>query len=1078
MSRTEIHTNRSILAQLPFHGVYSDDAFNDNSACSERYLNKLTSLYDLDVFNLNIRTDADINPDRNFMRNHIKCKYYSPESFTKIEKVLHGSSDSRFSFFHNNVCSLRRNLEHLQTQILDELDFSFSVIGITETRIKQNNFNDFNYNIAGYSFEFVPTPLAAGGVGMYINNQFNYVVIEKAINIAYQALWIEIDIPKKRNIICAVIYRQHNSPEAFQTYFEQKLEYYTSKGKHVVIMGDFNIDLLKIDQCNYAHNFMLSLQSCSMIPSIDKPTRVHRNSSTLIDNIFINNPDNISVTGNIISDVSDHFSQFCILDSIASVKQNIFNHKYRDYSQFSETLFNNELSEIDWGSILMNSSNNPSKAFSTFFNKFNKTLNKHAPFKTISKRKLKQSTKPWITKGIRRSIKIKNKLFRTNNNTNYKLYRNYLVTLIRLSKKLYYCNYFNSYYNNMSKKWEGIREILGRKSQNKQNINALRQDSNAQLTFDSKKISNIINRHFASCGQRLAAKIPHSEKHYSTYLPDQIMNSSVNVSQQQGSFAFIPVTARDIEFEIMTLPAKKAEGLYSCPFRILKTAQHVLSKPLADIFNCSIETGIYPSKLKIAKIIPIHKSDDESDPNNYRPISLLSSFNKIFEKIMYKRLQNYLDMKEFFCDSQYGFRKQHSTQHAILDIINRIQDNMDKKMYSCGIFIDLKKAFDTVDHDILLGKLDYYGIRGTINNWFSSYLKNRSQTTLVGNCISNKETTLCGVPQGSVLGPLLFLIYINDICQSSEIFNFFLFADDTNLLYANKDLKMLETVVNAELRKVCEWLAVNKLTLNISKSNFIIFRPYQKALNFQPVIKLFDNDTKHYITLECKEYVKYLGIIIDYNLNWKHHINYITLKISKTVGIISKLRYSIPNHTLLDIYRSLISPYLTYGVVVWGNAAKVHIQKLLILQKRALRLMFFKSFQDHAIPLFLSTNTLPVTMIYVKESANMLYDILKGNAPEALHKLFIKSSKYHNYDTRFVAKDSLHINPSRLEMQKRSFSRVGTLIWNSIDLNLRSSRKQTFKSKIHQALSTILKDQNDYVDVPMIIEMLPNVTAI
>jgi retron-type reverse transcriptase len=208
---------------------------------------------------------------------------------------------------------------------------------------------------------------------------------------------------------------------------------------------------------------------------------------------------------------------------------------------------------------------------------------------------------------------------------------------------------------------------------------------------------------------------------------------------------------------------------------------------------------------------------------------------------MYKRLQSYLAMKEFFCDSQYGFRKQHSTQHAILDIINKIQDNMDRKMYSCGIFIDLKKAFDTVDHDILLGKLDYYGIRGVINNWFSSYLKNLKKTTLVGNCVSNKETTLCGVPQGSVLEPLLFFIYINDICESSEIFKFFLFADDTNLLYADKDLKMLETVVNAELKKVCEWLAINKLTLNISKSNFVIFQPYQKSLHFQPVIKMFDN---------------------------------------------------------------------------------------------------------------------------------------------------------------------------------------------------------------------------------------------
>ena len=305
-------------------------------------------------------------------------------------------------------------------------------------------------------------------------------------------------------------------------------------------------------------------------------------------------------------------------------------------------------------------------------------------------------------------------------------------------------------------------------------------------------------------------------------------------------------------------------------------------------------------------------------------------------------------------------------QRAILDI-NEIQDNMDKKMYSCGIFVDLKKAFDTVDHDILLGKLYHYGIREVINSWFSSYLKSRAQTTLISNCVSNKEVTLCGVPQGSVLGPLPFLIYINDICESSKIFKFILFADDTNLLYADKE--MLETVVNTELRKVCEWLVINKLTLNIKKSNFVIFRPHQKSLNFQPVINMLDYDSNQYIPLECKEYVKYLGIIIDCKLNWKYHINYVTLKISKTVGIISKLRYYIPNNTLLDIKKSLISPYLPYGIVAWGNAATVHIQKLLVLQKRALRLMNFKSYQDHAVPLFLSTGILPVTMIYVKESS-------------------------------------------------------------------------------------------------------------
>ena len=267
-------------------------------------------------------------------------------------------------------------------------------------------------------------------------------------------------------------------------------------------------------------------------------------------------------------------------------------------------------------------------------------------------------------------------------------------------------------------------------------------------------MSNILNSHFASCGHRLAAKLPHSEKHFSDYL-----NGYSNTAE---SFVFHPVEASEIISEILNLPQNKAYELYSCPIRLLKSAAHILSNPLTSIINCSVKQGIYPRKLKRAKIVPIFKSGDETDPNNYRPISLLSVFNKIFEKLMYKRLESFIKKNDLISKFQYGFRTKHSTEHAILDIINTIQTNMDNKLYSCGVFIDLCKAFDTVDHDILLYKLHHYGIRGTINDWFSSYLKDRSQTIQIENSISFKQTTLYGVPQGSVLRPLLFLLYIND----------------------------------------------------------------------------------------------------------------------------------------------------------------------------------------------------------------------------------------------------------------------------------------------------------------------------
>ena len=263
------------------------------------------------------------------------------------------------------------------------------------------------------------------------------------------------------------------------------------------------------------------------------------------------------------------------------------------------------------------------------------------------------------------------------------------------------------------------------------------------------------------------------------------------------------------------LPYNKALGLYSTPVKLLKLAKSVISIPLTEIFNQSVLTGVYPAKLKYAKVIPVYKGEDETLPENYRPISLLSIYNRLFEKILYRRLIKFIDKNDILYDLQYGFRNKHSTQHAILDIVNTIHSNMDNRKYSCGIFIDLKKAFDTVNHEILLTKLEHYGIRGVINSWFRSYLSDRRQSIEIDKCISETETIVCGVPQGSVLGPLLFLLYINDIHKSSKEFTFYLFADDTSLTYANDNLRTLELTVSNELEKVSEWLNANQELITV-----------------------------------------------------------------------------------------------------------------------------------------------------------------------------------------------------------------------------------------------------------------------
>ena len=305
-----------------------------------------------------------------------------------------------------------------------------------------------------------------------------------------------------------------------------------------------------------------------------------------------------------------------------------------------------------------------------------------------------------------------------------------------------------------------------------------------------------------------------------------------------------------------------------------------VSEPLTYIYNWSFSSGTVPNKLKIAQVIPIYKKGSTTDLSNYRPISLLFIFSKLLEKLMYTRLINFFEKNDVLFHGQFGFRANHSTTQALILITDKIQKAIEEKLFSCGVFLDLSKAFDTVDHSILINKLQHYGIRGITNKWFNSYLDDRKQFVSVGTIKSDLNDIVCGVPQGSVLGPLLFLVYINDFNNSSDLLDFHLFADDSNLFYAHKNLRSLEEHLNQQLINIHNWLCVNKLSLNVDKSHFVIFHPVQKVVDY--AINLSINNK---YLIEKKSY-KYLGVIIDSNLNWKEHINELCKKISRGIGIL------------------------------------------------------------------------------------------------------------------------------------------------------------------------------------------------
>ena len=396
---------------------------------------------------------------------------------------------------------------------------------------------------------------------------------------------------------------------------------------------------------------------------------------------------------------------------------------------------------------------------------------------------------------------------------------------------------------------------------------------------------------------KLAQTIPHVNKSYIAYL----------TRPQCTSFYINPTTTKEIEEEISKLNTNKASGPYSIPVKLLKILTTVLSYPLNYLFNLSFSSGVVPDMIKIARVIPVYKAGCHTVMSNYRPISLLSIFHKLLEKLMYKRLIKFLEKNNILNENQFGFRSNRSTTQAILLIADKIQRAIEDKKISCGIFLDLSKAFDTVDHCILLKKLDYYGIRGIANDWFQSYLSNRKQFVTIGSASSEPQLMTCGVPQGSVLGPLLFLLYINDFNKASSVLDLHLFADDSNLFFSHKNLQTLESIVNNELSNIHEWLCANRLSLNTDKINYVLFHTVQKHITDCFSLKLNNKQ------ISKKKCIKYLGVLIDSHLNWKEHILNLSKKLSKSIGIICKLRHFVNIQTLIQLYYAIVFPFLTYG---------------------------------------------------------------------------------------------------------------------------------------------------------------------
>ena len=419
----------------------------------------------------------------------------------------------------------------------------------------------------------------------------------------------------------------------------------------------------------------------------------------------------------------------------------------------------------------------------------------------------------------------------------------------------------------------------------------------------------------------------------------------------------------------MSLKTKTSSGIDNISSKLLKEIRATIIVPLVTIINKSLTEGIVPDQMKLAKVIPVFKAKDKQMFNNYRPISLLPCISKILEKVIHKRLYNFLTSNEVLYLSQYGFRPKHSTVHAVTELMYNVLTALENDDYTLSVFLDLSKAFDTIDHSILLKKLDFYGIRGVALNWFRSYLLNRQQLVKLNKTESNTMVVTCGVPQGSVLGPLLFIIYTNDLPINIKHAKSILFADDTTLYYSSKCIQDLYHTMNSELDILSDWFKANKLSLNAKKTNYMIFKK-QRNLQINTNIDILIDST----ILEKSNTVKFLGIYIDDKLTWQDHIEHCRKKMSSGVYALNATKHLLSQSNLKIIYYSLIHPYLTYGILLWGNAYKKHIQKVLILQKKAIRSITNSTYNEHTAPLYKQLMIPILNDIYKIQLGKLIYN--------------------------------------------------------------------------------------------------------